>query len=59
MMGFSAGLAPIILKTLEGLSGTRRVLINVGGASISHRQQFWKMLFPSALPTIFVGCGSD
>ncbi|TMJ33862.1 MAG: ABC transporter permease, partial [Alphaproteobacteria bacterium] len=30
MMGFSAGLAPIILKTLEGLMGTRRVLINVG-----------------------------
>src|SRR5262249_57684949 len=23
MMGFSAGLAPIILKTLEGLAGTR------------------------------------
>ncbi len=30
MMGFTAGLAPIILKTLEGLSATRRVLINVG-----------------------------
>src|SRR6516164_93577 len=30
MMGFTAGLAPVMLKTLEGLSGTRRVLINVG-----------------------------
>ena len=30
MMGFTAGLAPVILKTLEGLAGTRRVLINVG-----------------------------
>ena len=56
MMGFSAGLAPIILKTLEGLSGTRRVLINVGRSfSLTRSQQFWKILFPSALPTIFVG----
>src|SRR5262245_52596821 len=30
MMGFTAALAPVILKTLEGLSGTRRVFINVG-----------------------------
>src|SRR6266566_5002603 len=56
MMGFSAGLAPIILKTLEGLSGTRRVLINVGKSfNLTPSQQFWKILFPAALPTIFVG----
>src|ERR1700738_5307979 len=56
MMGFSAGLAPIILKTLEGLSGTRRVLINVGKSfNLTASQQFWKILFPAALPTIFVG----
>jgi len=56
MMGFTAGLAPVILKTLEGLSGTRRVLINVGRSfSLSRSQQFWKILFPAALPTIFVG----
>jgi ABC-type nitrate/sulfonate/bicarbonate transport system permease component len=56
MMGFTAGLAPIILKTLEGLSGTRRVLINVGRSfSLTASQQFWKILFPAALPTIFVG----
>jgi NitT/TauT family transport system permease protein len=30
MMGFTAGLAPVILTTLEGLAGTRRVLVNVG-----------------------------
>ena len=30
MIGFAAGLAPVILKTLEGLAGTRQVLINVG-----------------------------
>jgi NitT/TauT family transport system permease protein len=56
MMGFTAGLAPIVLKTLEGLSGTRRVLINVGRSfNLTPAQQFWKILFPSALPTIFVG----
>jgi NitT/TauT family transport system permease protein len=56
MMGFSAGLAPIILKTLEGLVGTRRVLINVGRSfNLTRSQQFWKILFPAALPTIFVG----
>ena len=56
MMGFTAGLAPVVLKTLEGLSGTRRVLINVGRSfSLTASQQFWKILFPAALPTIFVG----
>jgi NitT/TauT family transport system permease protein len=56
MMGFTAGLAPIILKTLEGLAGTRRVLIDVGRSfNLTPSQQFWKILFPAALPTIFVG----
>src|ERR1700756_4954101 len=56
MMGFSAGLAPIMLKTLEGLLATRRVLINVGRSfNLTPSQQFWKILFPAALPTIFVG----
>jgi ABC-type nitrate/sulfonate/bicarbonate transport system permease component len=56
MMGFAAGLAPVILKTLEGLSGTRRVLINVGRSfNMTQRQLFWKILLPAALPTIFVG----
>jgi len=56
MMGFTAGLAPVILKTLEGLLATRRVLINVGKSfNLTRSQQFWKILFPAALPTIFVG----
>jgi NitT/TauT family transport system permease protein len=56
MMGFTAGLAPVILKTLEGLSGTRRVLVNVGRSfNLTPSQQFWKIMFPAALPTIFVG----
>jgi NitT/TauT family transport system permease protein len=56
MMSFVAGLAPVILKTLEGFSGTRRVLINVGRSfKLTPTQQFCKILFPSALPAIFVG----
>jgi ABC-type nitrate/sulfonate/bicarbonate transport system permease component len=56
MMGFTAGIAPVILKTLEGLAGTRRVLINVGRSfNLSRSQMFWKILFPAAMPTIFVG----
>ena len=30
MIGFAAGLAPVILKTSKGLTGTRPVLIDVG-----------------------------
>lgn len=56
MIGFAAGLAPVILKTVEGLSNTRRVLIDVGRSfRLSPSQQFWKILLPAALPTIFVG----
>jgi NitT/TauT family transport system permease protein len=56
MMAFVAGLAPVILKTIEGLSGTRRVLVNVGRSfKLSEKQLFWKILFPAALPSIFVG----
>jgi NitT/TauT family transport system permease protein len=56
MMSFIVGLAPVVLKTIEGLSATRRVLINVGRSfKLTSSQQFWKILFPSALPTIFVG----
>jgi NitT/TauT family transport system permease protein len=56
MMGFTAGIWPTILKTLEGLAGTRRVLIDVGRSfNLTPSQQFWKILFPAALPTIFVG----
>jgi NitT/TauT family transport system permease protein len=56
MMGFVAGLPPVIVKTVEGLSGTRRVLIDVGRSlKLSGPQMFLKILFPAALPTIFVG----
>jgi ABC-type nitrate/sulfonate/bicarbonate transport system permease component len=56
MMGFVAGLPPVILKTIEGFAGTRRVLLNVGRSfKLTPVQQFVKILFPAALPTIFVG----
>ncbi len=56
MMGFVAGLPAVILKTIEGLAGTRRVLIDVGRSfKLSETQLFWKIFFPAALPTIFVG----
>jgi NitT/TauT family transport system permease protein len=56
MIGFAAGAAPVILKTLEGLRATRSVLIDVGRSfKLSPAQQFWKILLPSALPSIFVG----
>ena len=56
MIGFVAALPPVILKTLEGLSGTRQVLIDVGRSfKLTPEQQFVKILFPAALPTIFVG----
>ena len=56
MMGFVAALPPVILKTIEGISSTRKVLVNVGRSfNLTATQQFWKILFPAALPTIFVG----
>jgi NitT/TauT family transport system permease protein len=56
MMGFVSALPPVILKTIEGISGTRKVLVNVGRSfNLTPSQQFWKILFPAALPTIFVG----
>lgn len=56
MIGFIAALPPVILKTIEGLSGTRRVLLNVGKSfNLTPAQQFWKIQFPAALPVIFTG----
>ena len=56
MIGFAAGLAPVILKTLEGLVGVRPVLINVGRTfKLAPAQQFRLVLLPAALPSVFVG----
>jgi ABC-type nitrate/sulfonate/bicarbonate transport system permease component len=56
MIGFAAGLAPVILKTLEGLTGVRPVLINVSRAfKLTRAQEFRLVLLPAALPSVFVG----
>jgi NitT/TauT family transport system permease protein len=56
MMGFISGLPPAILKTIEGISATRKVLVDVGRSfNLTRGQQFWKILLPASLPTIFVG----
>jgi len=56
MMGFVAALPPVILKTVEGLSATRSVLIDVGRSfNVTPAQMFWKIMLPAALPTVFVG----
>jgi NitT/TauT family transport system permease protein len=55
-IGFAAGLAPVILNTLQGLRATRPVLIDMGRSfKLSRAQQFRKILLPSALPSIFTG----
>jgi NitT/TauT family transport system permease protein len=46
----------VILKTIEGIAGTRKVLLNVGRSfNLTPMQMFWKIQFPAALPTIFTG----
>jgi len=56
MIGFLAGLAPVILKTIEGLTLVRPVLLDVGRSfKLTAGQQFWKIEFPAAVPTIFTG----
>ncbi len=56
MIGFAAGVAPVILKTLEGLAGARAVLLDVGRSfRLTPAQQFRLILLPAALPSVFVG----
>jgi ABC-type nitrate/sulfonate/bicarbonate transport system permease component len=56
MIGFVAGLPPVILKTVEGLAGTRKTLLDVGRSfRLDDWQLFRKILLPAALPSIFVG----
>lgn len=56
MIALVTGLPPVIIKTVEGVVGVRRVLLNVGRSfNLSDRQMFWKIAFPAALPAIFLG----
>jgi NitT/TauT family transport system permease protein len=56
VMSVITGLAPIVIKTTEGLVGVRPVLMNVGRSlKMTDSQMFWKILMPAALPVIFSG----
>ncbi|NLS07356.1 ABC transporter permease subunit [Rhizobium sp. P32RR-XVIII] len=56
IMSLITGLAPLVIKTVEGLTTVRPVLINVGRSMrLSSMQMFWKILLPAALPAIFTG----
>ncbi len=56
VMSVLTGLAPIIIKTTEGLLGVRPVLLNVGRSlKLTESQMFLKILIPAALPVIFSG----
>lgn len=56
MIALVTGLPPLILKTVEGIAGTRRVLLDVGRSfNLTGRQLFWKIVLPSAMPAIFLG----
>ena len=56
VMSGVAAVTPIILKTVEGLDGTRRVLLDVGRSfDLTTRQLFWLVRIPAALPSILSG----
>nr|WP_099059849.1 ABC transporter permease subunit [Rhizobium sp. ACO-34A] len=55
-ISFVTGLAPVILKTIEGLSGTKPVLLSYGASlSMTPRQILMKISIPSAIPHIMTG----
>jgi NitT/TauT family transport system permease protein len=55
-MSCCTGITSVILKTKEGLDGTRHVLIDVGRSfGLTQSQLFWKIMLPAAVPTIATG----
>jgi NitT/TauT family transport system permease protein len=47
---------PIVLNTQQAFAGVRSVHLNVARSfKLTGWQTFWKVLFPSAIPTIFTG----
>ncbi len=56
LMGALAGLPAMVLKTKEGFDATRPVLLHVArGFGLSRADVFWKVLVPSAVPTLANG----
>lgn len=55
-IGFVAGLAPVVLKTVEGFQSVKKTLVNVGHSyNLTRSQIFWKIQFPASIPTFFTG----
>jgi NitT/TauT family transport system permease protein len=55
-MSAVAAVTPIILKTVEGLDGTARVLLDTGRSfDLTARQLFWLVRLPAAVPAILSG----
>ena len=56
VMGFVAGIVPIVIHTLQGLRGVPAVYLNVARSfQMTERQIALKVMIPAALPTIFTG----
>lgn len=56
VMGFIAGVIPVILKTFEGLRGVPPVLINVARSfNLDERAILFKVQLPAARPAVFTG----
>ncbi len=56
VMSCLSGLPAMVLKTKEGLDGTRRVLVNVGlSFGLGPAPLFWKIMLPAAIPAIANG----
>ena len=56
VMSAISAVIPIILKTCEGLDGTRRVQIDVGRSfDLTEAQLFWRIRAPAAAPAILSG----
>jgi ABC-type nitrate/sulfonate/bicarbonate transport system permease component len=56
VMGFIPGLIPIAIQTRQGLLAVSRTLIAVGRSfGVTRNDEFWKIMFPSAVPNIFNG----
>ena len=55
-MSAVAAVTPIILKTVEGLDGTARVLLDTGRSfDLTARQLLWLVRVPAAVPSILSG----
>ena len=58
MIGFVAALPPVILKTIEGMAGTRKVLVNVGRSfNLTPRSSSGKFCFRRRCRRFSSACG--